>query len=63
MCCAQGGVDAYCYECLFASTSVFGNLCCSKDCNKCVGWYQRACNDFKDRYEVNITKENDGNNL
>lgn len=61
MCVVQGNVKAYCYECLFASTTVFGGLCCSRHCNKVIGWYQRACDDFKDKYDTDIENEENGN--
>lgn len=57
MCENKSDVNAYCHECLFASTNVFASLCCSNIASKTVGWYQRACNDFKDRYSVIESKD------
>lgn len=51
--------QCYCQECLYAGTSPFGHLVCQKDCTKIIGWWQRACKDFKDRYEETTNNENE----
>lgn len=49
----------YCHECLYAGTTPFGGLCCAQLCNAAVGWYQHACNCFKERYEQEEINESE----
>lgn len=39
----------YCHECLFAGTSPFCHLLCTKT-HIPRSWYEKACEEFKDRY-------------
>lgn len=57
MCNTPNKEDGFCYECLYANCNVFGQAVCTLNLYKVVGWYAKACNDFKYRYSE-IVNEN-----